>query len=337
MKTLGLFGAMVGVIIMVFGTIAWCSGSVPLQGINYATPRLSTLPSSPVPVNVVESGTEESVTLLFGGDLMFDRYIRTQMNRFGADFPLAELRTTLAQADMVIANLEGPITEQPSVSETSVIGARENYIFTFDPAVAQVLRDAPIDLVNLGNNHILNFGEEGVKTTHQALDRAGVAWFGSPLASDDTRFFVRDIRGTRVAFVNYNQFGKDGRSRAFADIARANTQADFVVLYTHWGTEYVPVTEATRALAHRFVEAGVDVLIGSHPHVVQEHEVYQGKPIYYSLGNFVFDQYFDTATQQGLLVRVSLKKETGDIETEEIPIVLEKSGQTSLASQRARH
>jgi poly-gamma-glutamate synthesis protein (capsule biosynthesis protein) len=269
----------------------------------------------------------QPIKILFGGDMMFDRYIRTVMRRHGDGFPLAPLQETLQSADLVVANLEGPITESASVSETSAFGARENYVFTFPSATAGLLKDEHIDIVSLGNNHILNFKESGVESTKRYLAEAGVGQFGSPLAGDD-RIAVRDLGGMRIAFVSYNQFVFQGKEKALEDIAWARKEADIVILYTHWGKEYEPVLPSVRELAHQFIDAGVDAIIGSHPHVIQEKEAYSGKTIYYSLGNFVFDQYFEEGTMRGLLVRMSIDPKTKALSFEDIPIALRTNGQT---------
>ena len=271
----------------------------------------------------------EPATILFGGDMSFDRSIRTAMRRRGNDFPLAGLKEVFSQSDLVVANLEGPITDNATKSEGSVIGSRENYFFTFDPSVAKTLKDSGVGMVNLGNNHILNFGEDGVAQTKKYLESAGVGYFGSPLIGD-IRYGIRDIRGQKIAFVNYNQFIANGKERAMTDIAEAKAKSDFVVLYAHWGKEYVSALPSVRELAHTFVDAGADLVIGSHPHVVQEHEVYHGKTIYYSLGNLVFDQYFQKETKRGLLVRVIIDAKTKEANTEEIPVELQLDGQTVL-------
>ena len=273
-----------------------------------------------------------SPVLLFGGDMMFDRYLRTVARARGGEFLLAGLAPLFGQADLVVANLEGPITDNASLSETSVVGARDNYFFTFDPSVASLLKRSHIDAVNIGNNHILNFKEEGVEQTKRYLGQAGVGFFGSPLVADN-RILFREIRGAKIALVNYNQFVWQGKEKALQDIATAKQSADIVVLYTHWGTEYVPVTAPIRELAHEFIAAGADLIIGSHPHVVQEKEAYQGKMIYYSLGNLIFDQYADAATKQGLLVRATLDAKAKEFSFEDIPVTLKNDGETVLTGQ----
>lgn len=292
--------------------------------------RVGQLFSSTAPAEVDEPGeTLAPFTILFGGDMMFDRYIRTSIKRSGEETILGGLAATFQDADLVVANLEGPITENASVSETSLIGAHDNYVFTFDPLVAPLLKRLHIDVVNIGNNHIMNFGKDGVVSTKQFLSEAGVGFFGSPLEHDE-RILMREIRGTKVAFVNYNQFVWHGKEKALEDIATAKKTGEVVILYTHWGTEYVSVTESVRELSHQFIEAGADLIIGSHPHIVQEKEVYRGKVIYYSLGNLVFDQYFSEETKAGLLVRATLDPKTKQFSFEDIPVILKSSGQTVL-------
>ncbi len=128
--------------------------------------------------------------------------------------------------------------------------------------------------------------------------------------------------------MNYNHFIANGKEKALADIAEAKNKSDFVVLYTHWGKEYVPALQSVKDLAHSFVDAGADLIIGSHPHVVQEHEIYHGKTIYYSLGNLVFDQYDSESTRNGLLVRAIINVKTKEASIEEIPVTLKSNGQT---------
>jgi poly-gamma-glutamate synthesis protein (capsule biosynthesis protein) len=280
--------------------------------------------------SVVQLPSPPKVTILFGGDMMFDRWIRTMMRTKGASYPLTPLRETFLGADAVIANLEGPITGNASVSETSEIGSRDNYVFTFDPNVATMLKDFNI-IANIGNNHILNFKEAGVVETEKNLRDAGVGYFGSPLPED--RILVRDIRGFRIAFVNYNQFISRGEAKALEDIRTARGRADLVVLYAHWGKEYVPATDREKTLAHEFIDAGADLVIGSHPHVVQEHETYRGKTIYYSLGNLVFDQYEKEEMRNGLLLSVAIDPKTRGYEISEKPVIMGPDGQTRLVLQ----
>ncbi|NTW30739.1 MAG: CapA family protein [Candidatus Moranbacteria bacterium] len=260
--------------------------------------------------------------------MMFDRWIREKSMKRGNAFVFDGVRDEIRSHDLTVANLEGPITDKPSKSMTSVIGSHDNYIFTFDPSWAATLAQEGIGLVSLGNNHILNQDQYGVVQTKKFLDDAGVAYFGDPTATD--RISVREIRGTNIAFVSYDEFASDGKTHAFDDIAWAKSCADFVIVYAHWGSEYLPTRDDVRSLAHAFVDAGCDAVIGSHPHVVQDSETYAGKTIYYSLGNFVFDQYQQADTKRGLLVSMTIEPSTKAVSFRDIQIEQRTDGSTSV-------
>ncbi len=254
---------------------------------------------------------KKKVRLLFVGDMMFDRWIRETSARKNTEFIFSGVEELLSGKDLVVGNLEGPITDQASVSVGSEIGSRENYVFTFPPETAEMLREKNIRLVNLGNNHILNFGEKGLEGTKKYLIEAGVNFFGNAGENREVkRFWIENIGGIRIGFLNYNQFAKNPEDDISDDLAAMKEiKPDFTVVYTHWGTEYAPTPdEKEKKLAHEFIDQGADFVIGSHPHVVQEKEEYKGKMIYYSLGNFIFDQYFRPDTQKGEAVEVELEE-----------------------------
>jgi poly-gamma-glutamate synthesis protein (capsule biosynthesis protein) len=256
-----------------------------------------------------------SATIIVGGDMQFDRYIRQVSDTVSPDYPFSCIDSVIRNADLAVANLEGPITDNPSTSMGTVVGTSDNYTFTFPPRTAALLKRHNIGIVNIGNNHILNFGAAGLRSTRSYLDAAGVGWFG------DSAIATTTVQGIPIAFINYNQFSP-GPMPTFPP-------GYISIVYTHWGEEYQGATENEKALAHRFIDAGADIVIGSHPHVVQEHEVYKGKNIYYSLGNFIFDQYFSSAVTHGLLLKVHVTP-TGVTGVEELPIVLTSDGRTCL-------
>ncbi|MDH4330039.1 MAG: CapA family protein [Candidatus Moranbacteria bacterium] len=284
-----------------------------------------------------ESGLQEiqevaprKASVLFVGDMMFDRWIRQVTERKGIDFVLGGVDRVLEKNDLVVGNLEGPITGNESVSVGTEFGSRENYIFTFPPETASNLQKKNIRLVSLGNNHIWNFGTDGLAETKKHLSNAGVEFFGDT-GEDGERFVVREINGIKIAFVNFNQFARKGRENVMGDLeAVKSLKPDFVVVYAHWGKEYEGrPEEETVALARAFVDDGADAVIGSHPHVVQTKEEYKEKMIYYSLGNFVFDQYFEDETQRGMIVEVEFDS-SGKLNFQEHDTEMGPSGQTSL-------
>ena len=120
-------------------------------------------------------------TVLFAGDMMFDRTIRTTTDEKGGDYIFSCIGPILRDADFVVANLEGPITSTSSVSVGSIVGGKNNYTFTFPVLTARLLYEHNIRIVNIGNNHILNFGTWGLEETKRYLDAAGVGYFGDSM------------------------------------------------------------------------------------------------------------------------------------------------------------
>lgn len=277
--------------------------------------------------------------ILSVGDLMFDRGIRYYAEKAGGnDFIFEKISGLLSNNDLVVANLEGPITNEKSKSSGTAIGSANNYFFTFDPSVAETLFKQNIRLVDLGNNHILNFKSRGLESTKKYLDKAGVDYFGAP---GGERSIIENIGGLRIAFVSYNEFASsDIEAEQKSVIQEIKTlrqaqggepPADIIIVFSHWGIEYSKnPTNGDKELAHQFVDAGVDLIIGSHPHTLQPMEEYNGKRIYYSLGNFIFDQYFSEDVRQGLGVMVKINKQTKQLEFEEKNLYLQSTGQTII-------
>ena len=238
------------------------------------------------------------------------------------------------QNDLVVVNLEGPITGNKSVSAGSAPGSSNNYLFTFDPSVAQTLFDQNIKIVDLGNNHILNFGRQGLAETKKYLDQAHVSYFG---AADYPRSISTKIKGVKITFVSYNQFSdlQDAEAPAtLEEIKKAKQFSDIIIVYAHWGAEYVGPDQAMRDLGHQFIDAGADLVIGSHSHIIGPVETYKDKKIYYSLGNFIFDQYFDESVRNGLGVVVKIDAETKKLSFEEKHFYLQSNGQTVLEDKQ---
>lgn len=272
------------------------------------------------------------VRLLFGGDMNFDRYIRTigERNRYTSIFS-DDVATLMQTSDCVIANLEGPVTEYASMSAGSIIGSPDNYIFTFDPQIIPVLKNHNFCMVNIGNNHIGNFGNDGIIQTKKYLTQSNLTYIGDTHTENEQRWFVREIGGVQFGFINYNAFVSDARAHVMDDLSVVKDQSDFIVVYTHWGEEYQSIARTQeQIIAHQLVDAGADLIIGSHPHVVQNVEIYKNKTIYYSLGNFVFDQYFSPYTQQGLLVEAIFDTQTKKITCVEHHVSLMSSGITTM-------
>ncbi len=279
---------------------------------------------------------DKTVKILFGGDIILDRYIRTVIKARSFDHIIEGIKPLLNEADFVVANLEGPVTDNQSVSVGSEFGERNNFVFTFPKEVIPDLYKNNISVVNIGNNHIMNFGNDGLEQTRKALKEAGIKYFGDP-NDPNYRWYVKEHNGMNIGFVCYDQFTENGFEKTLDDLSVIKDKTDAVIVYTHWGVEYETCSNKTQQeYAHTFIDQGADLIIGSHPHVVQEVETYKDKTIFYSLGNFIFDQYFSEETQKGLLVRAIIRKKGEDLSivADEIPIRLDNSGRTVLSQNR---
>lgn len=273
----------------------------------------------------LETGKE--ARLLFVGDMMFDRTIRTRafdtVDGYKALFD--DVREYVSQFDMVVGNLEGPLTSQPSTSVGTVPGQEGNTSFTFSPVIADVLSRHNVRAVHIGNNHILDRGYQGFIETKQYLDQAEILYFGKPAQISATT----TIHGIRIGLVSFNQFlGFGNPEETTTAIQHVRDTSDVVIVYTHWGDEYVGAQEYQKTWARLWIDAGADMVIGSHPHVIQEHEVYKDKHIYYSLGNFIFDQYWNDEVRTGLALEVYISKH--GIRTQEQKTFLERTGKTKI-------
>lgn len=277
---------------------------------------------------------EESANILFLGDLMLDRNIREIIGRKGGDWMTKKIERLFWSQDLNVVNLEGPITKNNSVAVGTKEDEKNHFVFTFDPADAKdFLEKNRISAVNIGNNHILNFGEKGLEETKNNLKNCGVEYFGDP--QDAKNFLVKEINGRKIGLVNYNQFSGIKIEETADAISELEDQVDFVIVYTHWGTEYqLTQNKSQEEKAHRFIDAGADIVVGSHSHVVQPLEIYQGKLIFYSLGNFIFDQYFSEDTKTMLAVGVSISD--NNMEVALVPLYQGRNGQLELADEYRR-
>ncbi|MEZ4501119.1 MAG: CapA family protein [Dehalococcoidia bacterium] len=270
------------------------SGSTPgpeptsRAAVEIATSR----PETPTP-----TATPEALKIAFVGDLMLARDVTTLLETEGSGYALERALPLFDGADLVIGNLEGTLTDRG-------VPLEKTYTFRTPPALVEAL--APFDAVSLANNHSTDYGSEGLEDTLAALDGAGIEAFGAGLdAARAEAPAILEARGLRVAILGIDDIegvtpaSEDAPGVAFAPadpallsprIEAAADEADFVVLFMHAGTEYDQVpTDRQRALAHAAIEAGADLVIGAHPHVLQPFEEYGDGLIAYSLGNFVFD------------------------------------------------
>jgi len=248
--------------------------------------------------------SEPPVSILAFGDLMLDREVRREIENHLPTYPFEKIREFLKGHDIVVANAEGPFVENPVRAVPYSLPQ-----FGFKKEYLPVLRDVGFTLLSQANNHAYDHGPFGFASSTAYIRAAGIGVFGD-YENLDPGPHVVDVRGTKVAFVGYHQFTYSA-DKVFQAIASAHASGAFVIVYPHWGVEYSPdVSDIQRARAHTFIDLGADLVLGSHPHVVLPIEVYKGKAIFYSMGNFIFDQIADQATREGLAIEVSLATST---------------------------
>lgn len=274
--------------------------------------------------------TQTPITLAFGGDVMLDRSIRQAAEKRGYDFLFTDIKPVLSEADFTLVDLEGPVTTNTSVSVGSKVGSAPNYVFTFDPASLKAVKDSGVDLVSIGNNHILNQGINGLEQTRSFLKENSLPFIGDPQNPYDV--YRTDLKGTRVCFISYNEFNASYQvERLSESLKEMKSTCDLSIVFAHWGVEYQTFSgKKYEDLAHLFIDSGADAVIGGHPHVVQQSEIYKGKHIYYSLGNLVMDQYFEEQVRKGLILILTYNPNNKTFVTREVPVYLDYSGKTIL-------
>lgn len=152
----------------------------------------------------------------------------------------------------------------------------------------------------------MDFGASGYQNTVRTLRAADLKTFGTPAGPTDDSIHFTTVDDTKVAIVALNDLAEQrGQQELNTLFTTAHAKAEFVIAFVHWGTEYADTSSASqRTRAQMYVDAGANLIIGHHPHVVQEVDLIDGVPVVYSLGNYIFDQYFSLDVQTGLIAQI---------------------------------
>lgn len=272
-----------------------------------------------------ENTLTNEVNILIFGDMMLDRNVRNIIDKNGFDKFFSGVSEIVKSADIAVANLEGPFTDYPSITASLKNKALQ---FTFDPKLAQKLSDFGFDILGLANNHTLNFGKDGFEQTKKYIGNSGMIYYGDPLNKDEISTIVTK-NGIKIAFIGFHEFSYINFENIPKEIQKLKNEVDIIIVTPHWGNEYEKIpTDRIRKMAHSYIDYGAHMVIGAHSHVVGEYESYNNGDIYYSLGNFVFDQYFSEDTMNGLALKIKIIKSHNEINTEiqNIPIRIDRQG-----------
>ena len=229
--------------------------------------------------------------LLATGDVMLGRSVRTQTEKSGNPlYPFLFVKDLLQSADITVINLENPLIDPCPKSDTGMK-------FCAPIATAETLAQAGIDAANLSNNHTKNYGDAGYQSTLAALRSSGIRPF------DNQQPAMIEKNGLKFGFLGLDLVSSTpDQEKILNQVSNLNSQVDILVVSIHRGAEYAAApAESEKLFLRSMVDAGADLIIGHHPHVIQEVEVYKNVPLAYSLGNFVFDQMWSEPTRQGLV------------------------------------
>lgn len=266
----------------------------------------ATIPTpTPTPTQTPEpTATPDTrpVTIAITGDVMLARSVNTQLLATGDRFPFNNTADYLKSFDLTIGNLECVVSKlgQPEPGK--------EFTFEADPKAFARLQSAGFDIMSVANNHSGDYGKAAFMDMMGTLPTYGITPLGGGAnqAAAHTPV-IRKIRNTTVGFLAYCEIGPENFAATAsapghawldpdlvrADVAATRPQVDFLIVFTHWGIEYQPQEDADQqATARVAIDAGADLVVGAHPHIIQPNDSYKGKPIIYSLGNFVFDEMY---------------------------------------------
>ena len=254
----------------------------------------------------------DEITIAAVGDIMLGHRAEPYLVKEGPAYPFVHVMPVLRQAHVVIGNLESPISTRGTPVEN------KQFTLRVGPVAADALKAAGIRVVTLANNHILDFGPQALQDTLAVLGENGILSSGAGMDLDDARApAILKLGGRTIAFLSYSltfpvefyaSAGRPGTAPGYReyvkkDIEKVRPLADLVVVSFHWGAELMPTAkDYQQDLGRRSIERGADLVLGHHPHILQELEVYRGRLIAYSLGNFVFGSESDRTNASIILL-----------------------------------
>ena len=244
------------------------------------------------------------VEIIATGDVMLGRSVMTKsIDADNPAYPFEKVKETLSKADIAFINLENPFYDECPRHTTG-------FKFCASPEMDNGLVQAGIDVITLANNHTRNYGEEGIEDTKEILETNEISYVGFD------NLVIEERAGYKFGFLGFDFLTNKPDEADFELIRQSDEKVDVLFAGVHWGAEYKDdPAEIQREWAERMIEEGVDVIVGHGPHWVQGREEIEGKPVYYSLGNFIFDQMWSERTKEGLVVRFVF--ENGELVREE--------------------
>jgi len=257
----------------------------------------------------------KSITLTFTGDFFpgnlpyrFENGIAEQFNRNKGRPWLIKIKKIFNGSDLVITNLESPLLNPKNYPEKKLFAGSTQF--------ACFLKDLGIEIVSIANNHILEYGFNGFNSTIAALDQYEIKSIGK-YEEGSANYITYKKHDTTISIASFNNIRDFDNSTYIADFSEniilnmisKMHASDFIILIFHWGDEYVQIPSYEQIkLAQKFIDAGSNIIIGHHPHVIQPIMHYNNGIIFFSLGNFFFDMNYSKNTRIGIVPKITLKK-----------------------------
>lgn len=267
-------------------------------------------------LNIPSIKDPDYVTLSFLGDIMLDRGVRSSVNKnFSGDYSkLFDKMDILEKSDIVFANLEGPASDQGK-------DLRNLYSFRMDPNAIPALKGAGFNILSVANNHAGDWGPLAFSDTLDRLTENEILYTGGGYSNEIEKPTIIEQYDMRIGFLGFSDVGPqnlkptlDKRGILLANnprikeiINNASKEVDYLIVSFHFGDEYKTTNnKRQQTLAHLAIDNGAKIVIGHHPHVIQNTEIYKNGFIAYSLGNFIFDQKFSKNTMEGMLLQMKI-------------------------------
>lgn len=305
-----------------FFVVALLCASALFVGVQY--------PPSNILSSIMDYGRTTPESVLFVGDVMLARHVEIRIDEIGRDRFFEKVRSLHEGSRHVVSNFEAalPLVHVPTPSMT--------FQFSVDPSLVPLLRDAGITHTSLANNHAFDHGEEGYHNAGQVLASAGLEAFGHPKLVGSTSASLLTLDERTVAVMGIHTVWTDpSREDIARELQSLSGMSDVQVVYVHWGEEYVGVHSASqKEFATFLVASGADIIIGHHPHVIQDIGLIEGVPVFYSLGNYVFDQYWNEEVRTGLAVRLSIERHAYVFDL--VPIAIDRAQPRVMNAEESR-
>lgn len=281
---------------------------------------------------------QEDTTIIFTGDVLFANAFKAGYDAKGIEGVISgELLAKLQEADILMINNEFPFSEQGTPMED------KQFTFRCEPSYVTALQEMGVDVVSLANNHVLDYGKVALSDTFDTLDKAGILYGGAGETVERAEEVqIVEVNGRKYGFLAVSRVVPTGDwkvensapgvfscyddKRLVELVKEAASECDFLAVYPHWGVEYAEYPEDYQtSIAKNCLEAGADVVVGSHTHCLQGAEYIDEKPVFYSLGNFIFGQNIERSA----ILEVTITSD-GEVSYQYLPVYAE-GGVTKLA------